>query len=112
MFVFPLTFVCCFVISYYPWLFIMYYANIFSINFLYYLSKSGLDIITLVAMNGEWVEGLVTQMKGRMAGLDIDLLGDFKMEILVGNCCLVIVFFCTYCKCHLSTALVLVYSFK
>lgn len=56
---------------------------IFPLNLLQCVSKADLAMITLLAMNGEWVEGLVTQMRNLLAGLHIDLLGDIKMEFLV-----------------------------
>ncbi|PNX80745.1 hypothetical protein L195_g036756, partial [Trifolium pratense] len=39
-------------------------------------------MITLVAMNAEWVEGVVMQMIDLVVGFHIDLQGDIKMEFL------------------------------
>lgn len=50
----------------------------------HYVSKIDLAMITLVAMNWEWVEGVVVmQMRNLLAGLHIDLQVDIKMESLV-----------------------------
>ena len=47
------------------------------------MSNVDLAMNILVAMNGEWVEELVMQMRSVMAGLHIDLLGHIKMGFLV-----------------------------
>jgi len=83
--IFSFTFEFVALHSFHPGLRVTPYADNLFINLLNLLNviKADLGMSILVAMNGEWVEGLVMQMRSLTAGLPIDLARDIIMGCLV-----------------------------